>query len=127
MGIWINDIRNEPIATKNWPDVTIDDKTLEDYEHILDLQKEAGYNAFDIFGLLVGHDWPPDIESVLNNERKEIVQKMIDLAHTKSIDIIYGLGVYSWGFDKIIQHALARIPFPSSYRSGICPRFRIRQ
>jgi hypothetical protein len=104
MGIWINDIKNEPIATKNWPDVTIDDKTLEDYEHILDLQKEAGYNAFDIFGLLVGHDWPPDIESVLNNGRKEIVQKMIDLAHTKSIDIIYGLGVYSWGFDKIIKH-----------------------
>jgi hypothetical protein len=104
MGIWINDIRNEPLDTKNWPDVTIDDKTLYDYEHILDFIKEARYDAFDIFGLLVGHDWPQDIKSVLGDGRKEIVKKMIDLAHDKEIHIIFGLGVYSWGFDKIIQH-----------------------
>ena len=104
MGIWINDIKNVPMKKKNWPDVSIDEKTLEDYVNMLDLQKEAGYNAFDIFGLLVGHDWPPDVISALKDGRKELVEKMIDMAHDRGIKIIYGLGVYSWGFDKIIQY-----------------------
>jgi hypothetical protein len=102
-GAWINDIKNEAMIEKNWPYVEIDEKTMEDYIAILDLQKEAGFDAFDVFGLLVGHDWPTDISSVLKNGRRELVEKMIELAHDKGIKIIYGLGVFSWGFDKIIE------------------------
>jgi len=100
--VWINDIRNEPIID-SWPSVIIDKRILDDYKEMMVLLKRAGYNAFDIFGLLTNHNWPLDIKSVITSERKHLVEDMIKTAHNNDIKIIYGLGVYSWGFDKIIN------------------------
>lgn len=102
-GAWINDIKNIPMANSNWPDVNIDDQTIKDYANLFKLLKESGYDSIDIFGLLVGHDWPPELETVLKNGRKEKVTEIIDLAHKNEIDVIFGLGIYSWGFDAIIR------------------------
>ncbi len=102
-GVWINDIRNEPIID-HWPSVIIDKRTMEDYRNMIRLLKDYGYNALDIFGLLTNRAWPMDIKSVLTTDRKNLVDEMIEIAHRHDIKILYGLGVYSWGFDQIIKN-----------------------
>ena len=102
-GVWINDIRNEPII-ENWPSVIFDKKTMDDYKEMMVFLKRAGFNAYDIFGLLTNHDWPMDIKSVITTERKQLVEDIINTAHNNNIKIIFGLGVYSWGFDQIIKN-----------------------
>ena len=101
--VWVNDIRNEPIID-HWPSVIIDKRTMEDYTDMIRLLKDTGYNALDIFGLLTNSDWPMDIESVISAERKKLVDEMIENAHRHDIKIIYGMGVFSWGFDQIIKN-----------------------
>ena len=64
--------------------------------------KGAGYNAFDVFGLLTNSRWTEDIVSTISNERKGLVKQVIDIVHRHDLKLIYGLGVYSWGFDDII-------------------------
>lgn len=104
-GPWINDYNNIPrITGRNWPDTTINDQTIKDYNNICDVLSRYGYNFFDNFGFLAGHQWPLDITSVLKNNRKKLVAQMIDAAHERGIKVIYGLGVYSWGFDEIIKN-----------------------
>ena len=102
-GVWINDIRSRPITGEGWPSVIIDRRTVEDFEATVRLLREAGYTALDVFGLLTNHDWPLDIESVIDGSRKRQVDALIETAHRHDIRIIYGLGVYSWGFDSIIR------------------------
>lgn len=102
-GVWINDIRSEPIID-SWPSVIIDERTMKDYTDLILLLVQNRYTALDIFGLLTNHDWPMDIVSVINSDRKKLVNEMIDIAHQHNIQIIYGLGVYSWGFDQIIRN-----------------------
>lgn len=102
-GVWINDIRSEPITHENWPSVIIDRRTSGDFASTLRLLNQAGYTALDIFGLLTNHDWPLEIETVIDRARKRQVDALIETAHRHDIKIIYGLGVYSWGFDTIIR------------------------
>ena len=102
-GVWINDFRNEPILHEDWPAVRIDARTIEDFSSTIDSLKAAHYTALDIFGLLTNRDWPLDIQSVVDRERKAQVDRCIDIAHASGIRIIYGLGVYSWGFESIIK------------------------
>jgi hypothetical protein len=97
-------MKNEPMPDKKWPDVEIDRITIESYKSVVDLLKEAGYNIIDVFGLLVGHEWPLDIINVLKDGRKEKVENIIKITHDKGIKIIYGLGVYIWGFNNIIKN-----------------------
>jgi hypothetical protein len=101
-GVWINDFRNEPIR-EDWPAVRIDARTIEDFSRTIVFLKEAHYTALDIFGLLTNRDWPLDIQSVVDPERKAQVDRFIEVAHANGIRIIYGLGVYSWGFETIIK------------------------
>jgi hypothetical protein len=103
-GVWINDIRSEPITHENWPSVIIDHRIIEDFEATVRLLKQAGYTALDVFGLLTNHDWPLQIETVIDVPRKHQVDALIETAHRYDIEIIYGLGVYSWGFDTIIRN-----------------------
>jgi len=102
-GVWINDLRNEPITSENWPSVIIDRRTTEDFQQTIRLLKQAGYTALDIFGLLTNRDWPLQIETVISPARKRQVAGLIEAAHRADIKVIYGLGVYSWGFDTIIK------------------------
>ena len=41
-GVWINDIRSEPITHESWPSVIIDDRTIADFEATVRLLQQAG-------------------------------------------------------------------------------------
>ncbi len=101
-GCWLNDSRREPIADEPWPSVRIDDATLHSLDGTLRFLGEAGYNCFDVFGLVTNLSWETDIISTVTEHRKALVRKVIDIVHRHGLKLIYGLGVYSWGFDRII-------------------------
>jgi hypothetical protein len=103
-GAWINDMRNQARPNENWPYVVLDDQTVEDIIGCLELQSQAGFNEFDVFGLLVSHSWPLDIVSAVDEDRRRKVNQILKAAHEREVKVLYGLGVYSWGFDQIIEN-----------------------
>lgn len=102
-GCWLNDSRTEPIVEENWPSIRIDQETLNSLETTMAFLKKAGYNYFDVFGLITNNNWNPDITSTVDDKRREVVKQAIDIIHKNGIKLIYGLGVYSWGFETIIE------------------------
>lgn len=103
-GCWLNDSRTEPIVDESWPSIRIDEHTLESLDMTMDFLHSAGYNAFDVFGLLTNNNWTQDIVSTVDEKRKSQVRQVIDIVHRHDLKLIYGLGVYSWGFDDYIAH-----------------------
>ena len=106
-GCWLNDSRMKPIVDEDWPSTRIDDDTLDSLERTLAFLKQAGYNYLDVFGLITNHAWEDDIVSTVTPERREKVNRVIDIVHRNGLKLIYGLGVYSWGFDGIIARNAA--------------------
>jgi hypothetical protein len=102
-GAWINDMHNQALPNEPWPYVVIDDQIVRDCIACLDLQSQAGFNEFDVFGLIAASAWPVDIQSAVGPERARRVKTILEAAHERAIKVIYGLGVYSWGFDRIIE------------------------
>jgi hypothetical protein len=103
-GAWINDVRTEPLPFDSWPPVILDDIAEKSIITTMDLQARSGYNMFDMFGLFAAWGWPVDIVSAVDRDRDARVRRIMKAAHDRGIKVVYGLGVYSWGFDKIIQH-----------------------
>jgi hypothetical protein len=103
-GAWINDVRTEPLPFDPWPPVILDDIAEKSIIRTMDLQAQSGYNMFDMFGLFASFGWPIDIVSAVDKDRERRVRRIIKAAHERGIKLVYGLGVYSWGFDKIIEH-----------------------
>lgn len=103
-GVWVNDVRTEPLPFDTWPPVLFDDLAEQSLIKTMDLQAKWGYNMFDVWGLFAGWGWPVDIVSAVDKERDKRVKRIIKAAHDRNLKLIYGLGVYSWGFDKIIEH-----------------------
>ena len=101
-GCWLNDSREKPIVDEDWPSIRIDADTLSSLENTMAFLKMAGYNYLDVFGLITNHSWEDDIASTVSAERREKVRAVIDIVHRHGLKVIYGLGVYSWGFDGII-------------------------
>ena len=101
-GCWLNDSREKPIVDEDWPSIRIDADTLSSLENTMAFLKMAGYNYLDVFGLITNHSWEDDIVSTVSAERREKVRAVIDIVHRNGLKVIYGLGVYSWGFDGII-------------------------
>ncbi len=103
-GAWINDVRTEPLPFDGWPPVVLDDVAEKSIIATMDLQARSGYNMFDLFGLFAAYGWPIDIVSAVDRDRDQRVRRIMKAARDRGIKLIYGLGVYSWGFDKIIEH-----------------------
>lgn len=103
-GAWINDMRNEGMPGEGWPSVLLDEQAEKDIIKCLELQSKAGFNMFDVWGLLVSFSWPLDIKSAVDDKRRERINRIIQAAHELGIKVISGLGVYSWGFDEIIKN-----------------------
>ncbi len=101
-GCWLNDSRTEPIVCEEWPSIRIDEETLSSLDKTMKFIKEAGYEYFDVFGLITNNRWTNDIVSTVNEERKALVRQAIDIIHKHGLKLIYGLGVYSWGFEDIV-------------------------
>ncbi len=103
-GAWINDVRLEPLPFDSWPPVLLDEVAERSIIATMDLQARSGYNMFDLFGLFAAFGWPVDIVSAVDQDRDRRVRRILKAAHERGIKVIYGLGVYSWGFDRIIEH-----------------------
>lgn len=103
-GAWINDVRLEAMPFAYWPPDLLDEVAERSLIETMRLQAASGYNMFDVFGLFAAWGWPVDIVSAVDQERDARVRRIQKAARELGIKLIYGLGVYSWGFDKIIQH-----------------------
>jgi hypothetical protein len=104
-GCWINDMRNDVLPRDNWPASKLDDIAERDIINCLALGQETGYNQMDIWGLFATSAYPIDIPTAFRDtERRPRVDRILAAARAGNIKIIYGMGVYSWGFDAIIAH-----------------------
>jgi len=100
---WITDLATEPDPTAAWPSMRLDKRLLEDYCRTFDLMKLLGFNEISIWGLYVSRAWPVRIKSSVDRERSRMMERLIDQAHKHGIRVYSGLGVYSWGFEEIIE------------------------
>jgi len=100
---WITDLASEPAANDAWPSMRLDERLLRDYSQTFDVMKRLGMNEISIWGLFVSSSWPIDITSCVSRERGAMVERLIETAHQRGIRVQSGLGVYSWGFDRIIE------------------------
>ena len=103
-GAWLNDMNNEQMPHENWPCKELTPATVAGITRALGLQSWGGFNEFNVFGLCVTRDWPLDIASAMDEDRKRRAKEVIDAAHENGIRVLLGLGVYSWGFDTIIAN-----------------------
>ena len=100
---WITDLDSRPDVHAAWPSMRLDPALLEEYRRTFAAMSRLGYNAIVIWGFYVSRSWPLDITSAVPKERGTLVAKLIDAAHEHGIRVYTGLGVYSWGFEEIIQ------------------------
>jgi len=104
-GAWINDMRNDVLPRENWPAKLLDQQTEADIIACLELGRQAGYNEIDVWGLFATGAYPIDIRSAFRDpQRRPRVDRILKAARDRGIKIIFGTGVYSWGFDAIIAH-----------------------
>ena len=100
---WLIDLSWHEHPEKPWPSVAIDSLLLRDYHETLDFIQSSGMNEITLWGLFSNKYWEPDVETTISAERKAIVQGILAEARRRHIKVLCGMGVYSWGFDKILQ------------------------
>lgn len=100
---WVNDFRRERLPNPNWPNVTIDNTTIADITEQLDFMQRTGLNEIVIWGLFTAEGWTPDIISTVDTARRNQVNDIVARAHSRGIKVLAGLGVYSWGFKRILE------------------------
>jgi hypothetical protein len=70
----------------------------------LDVQSKAGFNLMDAWGLFATYGYPPDVTSAFADKaRRTQVQRLIREAGQRGIKYLFGLGLFSWGYDQIIR------------------------
>jgi len=99
---WITDLASRPHPRTAWPAIDLDDVLLEDYEQTFATMQHLGLNTIGAWGFFVAGAWPPDVETAVDDQRSEILRKLIAAGRNRGIKIVSGLGVYSWGFERII-------------------------
>ncbi len=103
-GAWINDMRNEPLPLENWPAPAFDQETIRSAVGAFDVQSEAGFNLVDNFGLFATTSYPLDIVGTFGDpDRRRKVQRLIAAAKERGLKTLFGLGLFTWGFDEIIR------------------------
>lgn len=104
-GAWINDMRNENLPLQNWPAPELDEETVNSLIKTMDIQSQAGFNMLDAWGLFATYGYPPDIESVfLDKDRRVLIDRVFKAADERNIKILFGMGLFTWGYDKIIEY-----------------------
>lgn len=102
-GAWINDMRTEPLPLDDWPAPVLDDETVAGITRAMDVQSAAGFTHLDVWGLFATFGWPTDIVSAMDPARRQRINSILQAARDRGITLSYGMGVYSWGYDKIIE------------------------
>jgi hypothetical protein len=88
-----------------WPSIRIDSALLSDYAETLDFLQRSGMNEITLWGLFTNKYWEPEVENTIDTKRKELIKLIIAMAHQRNLKLINGMGIYSWGFDKILQES----------------------
>lgn len=108
---WMIDISRSAHLGVQWPSVVIDQDLINDYKETLDFLQRDEMNEITVWGLFTNSNWEPEVEKTIDAEREIKVKEIISDAHQKGIKILCGLGVYSWGYNKIIkEHAEVKCP-----------------
>ncbi len=103
-GAWINDMRNTPLPLQNWPAPQLDRQTIDSAIRAMDVQSEAGLNFIDAWGLFATYGYPPDIKSAFADKgRVRAVRELLEAAAKRKMRFMFGLGLFSWGYDQIIK------------------------
>lgn len=101
---WINDNCPHPLIGKRWPIIDVDERTVTNYASFFRLAKDYGYNGITLWGLYVSHAWPVPLKKAIEPGRRKIIDRILEEADRNRIKVLFGLGVYSWGFEEIIKH-----------------------
>lgn len=99
---WLIDMSSTACFEK-WPSVKLDSAVIADYEETLDFLQRSDINEITPWGLFTNEYWQPQVEKTIDAKRKAIVKELIAKAHKRNIKVICGMGIYSWGFNKIIE------------------------
>lgn len=100
---WISEFSSRPLQAP-WPVITLDDPMQSDLVEMFELCQQVGFDKVVLWGLFVERRWPVHLEDAIRGERRVRIQKLLDAAHERGIKILSGLGVYSWGFEEIIEN-----------------------
>ncbi|MBC8233997.1 hypothetical protein H8E77_30995 [bacterium] len=99
---WISEFSSCPLH-EPWPVIKLDDKMMSDFSEIFDLCQQVGFDKMVIWGLFVSRRWPVPLTQAVDAQRRKQIQQLLEAAHERGIKILSGLGVYSWGFEEIIE------------------------
>ena len=100
---WITDLDPRPDPQAPWPSMRLDGTLAAEYKQTFRLMRQLGYNNAVIWGLYVSRYWPTDLSTTMPPERGRLAKQVIDAAHAEGLRVVCGLGVFSWGFEKLIQ------------------------
>jgi hypothetical protein len=114
---WLRDLASEPAPHDPWPCIRWDDQLLADQIRFLDAQAELGVTCNVVWGLFVDRAWPVPLENVIDAARAEKLQAFVAAAHERGLKVLSGVGIYSWGFDEVIE----KVPGVSAgHRHAMC-------
>lgn len=99
---WISEFSSRPLH-EPWPVIKLDDQIMADFNDFFDLCRNVGFNYMVIWGLFVSRHWPVPLENAVDDKRRRQINELLHAAHERGVKILSGLGVYSWGFEEIIQ------------------------
>ncbi len=103
-GCWINDMRSEALPLQQWPAPHLDDVTVSSVLAAMDVQANAGFNYLDVWGLFATYGYPPDITGAFNDkDRAARVTRLIEEGARRGLKFLFGMGLFSWGYDQIIR------------------------
>jgi hypothetical protein len=115
---WLRDLASEPSTGHPWPYTGWDDRLLADQVRFLDAQAELGMNYNAVWGLFADRRWPVPLENVIDERREAMLSAFVQAAHRRGVKVLSGLGVYSWGFEEVID----KVPGVSAGdRKVMCP------
>jgi len=103
-GCWINDMRSGALPLQQWPAPHLDEVTVSSILAAMDVQSRAGFNLIDAWGLFATYGYPPDVTSAFADAaRGSHVKRLIEAAAQRGMKYLFGMGLFSWGYDQIIR------------------------
>ena len=114
---WISEFSSRALQ-EPWPVITLDDQMMGDFSHIFDRCQHVGFNKMVIWGLFVSRRWPVPLGGAIDEKRRKRINELLESAHRRGVRVLSGLGVYSWGFEEIIEK-YPEISFHSTREHGI--------
>jgi hypothetical protein len=103
-GCWINDMRNEALPLQQWPAPHLDEVTMSSVLAAMEVQSRAGFNYLDVWGLFATYGYPPNIIGAFaDKDRNARVERLIREANRRGMKLLFGMGLFSWGYDQIIR------------------------